>query len=83
MFSQSSMNTEKSTKQVRCVNCGANNRLDPSKLAKSFQPVCGRCQKPLQLSTSPTSSAHPITITDANFSTVVEKSNLPVLNKLS
>ena len=79
MFSQSSMNTEKSTKQIRCVNCGANNRLDLSKLAQNFQPVCGRCQKPLQVSTTSTISAHPITITDANFSTVVENSHLPVL----
>lgn len=78
MFSQRSMNTEKST-IIRCANCGANNRLDSSKLAQNFQPVCGRCQQLLQTPTTSTSSAHPITITDGNFSTVVEKSNLPVL----
>jgi thioredoxin len=49
------------------------NRVPAAKLAQGLQPVCGRCHS--QLSSKP----HPITITDANFVSEVERSPLPVL----
>jgi len=60
-------------KILRCPNCGANNRVDPEKIAQGFSPVCARCKSPLL--TTP----HPIEVTDATFGELVERSPLPVL----
>jgi thioredoxin 2 len=56
---------------VTCSACGARNRVNFSKAGVT--PVCGRCGKPL----SPPS--HPVTVTDANFASEVERSPVPVL----
>jgi thioredoxin 2 len=58
---------------IRCPACGAKNRVDPEKIAKGNEPVCGRCKKPLPVSTKP------VVVTDATFSAEVEQSPLPVL----
>ena len=58
---------------IRCPACGAKNRVDPRKIAQGDQPVCGRCKRPLPVATKP------IVVTDADFSTEVERSPLPVL----
>lgn len=57
---------------VTCPSCSAQNRVSESQTGKL--PVCGRCHKPL-----PTTSARPVTVTDANFSAVVGSASLPVL----
>lgn len=59
---------------IRCSHCGATNRVPPEKLALGLQPVCSRCKSPL-----PIGEDKPITVNDANFSTEVEGSPLPVL----
>lgn len=56
---------------VRCAECGANNRVMASS-AKT--PVCGKCRSPLT-----PSGGEPVTITDANFGSMVEASSVPVL----
>ena len=43
------------------------------KIAQGLQPVCGRCKTPLPVGNQP------VTVTDANFATEVERSPLPVL----
>jgi thioredoxin len=58
---------------IRCVSCGATNRVPLDKLRDNAQPVCGRCKSALTL------SADPVTVTDANFAREVEQSPLPVL----
>ena len=58
---------------MRCPSCGANNRVDPEKIEQGNEPVCGRCKKPLSL------SSKPLTVTDASFAAEVEQSPLPVL----
>ena len=58
---------------VACPNCGAKNRVNFEAALKQ-QPVCGKCKRLL-----PAPSTEPIIVTDANFSSVVEKSHLPVL----
>lgn len=55
---------------IKCTNCGANNRVKPD--AKE-QAICGRCKTPLPKVTKP------VFVTDANFSSTVENSSLPVL----
>ena len=60
------------TQLIRCSKCGANNRVSLDSLSVG-QPVCGRCKTPLAFADSP------LTITDANFGSEVEKSPLPVL----
>jgi thioredoxin 2 len=63
-----------SEKQViRCPSCGANNRVDPEKIAQGNEAVCARCKNPL------TVSSKPVTVTDATFASEVERSTLPVL----
>ena len=58
---------------VACANCGAKNRVSlDSALQK--QPVCGKCKAEL-----PAPAADPVTVTDANFSQVVENAPVPVL----
>lgn len=63
------MNTSPATQIIQCQNCGAQNRLSPSATNKS--PVCGRCKTPLM--------PKPYLVTDANFTSAVEQSPLPVL----
>ena len=55
---------------IKCANCGANNRVKADADAKA---ICGRCKTPLQ------KNVKPLIVTDANFSSAVENSPLPVL----
>lgn len=57
---------------AKCSNCGANNRVDGTKLAEG-KAVCGQCKASLG------GHMHPLTITDANFTAEVESSPVPVL----
>ena len=66
------------TQLIRCPSCGANNRVAREKIAQGNEPVCGRCKKPLPLSSQPLNGT-PVTVTDATFSAEVERSPLPVL----
>lgn len=59
---------------IRCPTCGATNRVPQEKLKLGLQPVCGRCKSPL-----PTADIKPVTVTDATFSTEVERAPVPVL----
>ncbi|MEA2658999.1 MAG: thioredoxin 2, partial [Candidatus Binatota bacterium] len=59
---------------IRCSHCGATNRVPPEKVSQGLQPVCGRCKSPLSVG-----DGKPVTVNDANFSTEVERSPLPVL----
>jgi thioredoxin 2 len=67
------MSTPTEAKVITCHSCGANNRVPAEKIREGLQPVCGQCKSPL------TVSAHPVTVTDANFADEVERSPLPVL----
>ena len=67
------MNTTADADVIRCLNCGAANRVPREKIAMGLQPVCGRCKKPLSC------ASIPVTVTDATFSAEVEASALPVL----
>jgi thioredoxin 2 len=58
---------------VRCPACGTTNRVPREKIEQGLEPVCGRCKKPLLVTT------RPVTVTDATFSAEVERSPLPVL----
>src|SRR5690348_1086217 len=58
---------------VACPSCGAKNRVADN-AAAGKAPVCGRCHDPL-----PTVESKPVVITDSNFSSIVETSELPVL----
>ena len=58
---------------VACTGCGAKNRVSMN-AALAKQPVCGKCGTAL-----PAPASAPVTVTDANFSQVVEKSPVPVL----
>jgi thioredoxin 2 len=61
------------TQLLRCPVCNATNRVPRDKIAQGLEPVCGRCKTPLLVSNKP------MTVTDATFSTEVERSPLPVL----
>ena len=61
---------------IRCPACGSKNRVEREKIEQGNNPVCGRCKTPLLLSHV---SSKPVTVTDATFSTEVERSPLPVL----
>jgi thioredoxin len=58
---------------IRCPSCGATNRVPYEKIEQGLKPVCGRCKAVL------TVHPQPLTVTDASFSTDVERSELPVL----
>ena len=58
---------------IRCPSCGANNRIDPERVAQGNKAVCARCKTPL------TVSSRPVTVTDATFAAEVESSPVPVL----
>jgi thioredoxin 2 len=57
---------------VTCPACGQKNRVHATMDGR--QPVCGRCGAALE-----TAPAGPVTVTDANYATVVAQSPLPVL----
>jgi thioredoxin 2 len=59
---------------IRCLGCGATNRVPHAKLAQGLTPKCGRCKQPL-----PAVTAAPLVVTDATFAAEVERSPLPVL----
>lgn len=61
------------TLMIRCPACDATNRVPGEKVAQGLEPICGRCKKPLPV------TSQPVTVTDATFSTEVEQSPLPVL----
>lgn len=67
------MSTPIEAKIITCPSCGAKNRVPVDKLREGLTPICGQCKSEL------TESVHPVTITDANFTQEVEKSQLPVL----
>jgi thioredoxin 2 len=58
---------------IHCPSCGATNRVPRARLQSGDQPICGRCKTPLAATT------HPVTVTDENFGSEVEASQLPVL----
>ena len=58
---------------IQCPACGARNRVPQDELARGRRPVCGRCKAPLSV------DVKPIEVTDATFSSVVERSPVPVL----
>jgi thioredoxin 2 len=58
---------------VRCPSCGANNRVDPERVAQGNEAVCARCKTPLTI------SSKPVIVTDATFAAEVERSPVPVL----
>jgi thioredoxin 2 len=58
---------------VECPNCGTRNRISETSVTGKA-PVCGKCHEPLS-----SASSKPVVVTDANFSTVVEASSMPVL----
>lgn len=58
---------------ITCPSCGTTNRVPQEKISRGLRPSCGSCKTPLPL-------AHkPITVTDGSFSSIVERSPLPVL----
>jgi thioredoxin 2 len=59
---------------IRCMGCGATNRVPRAKLAQGLKPKCGRCKQPL-----PDVAAAPLIVTDTTFAALVERSPLPVL----
>lgn len=61
------------TRMIRCPACGTANRVPWERVEAGFEPVCGRCKKPLPV------SEKPVTVTDATFAAEVERSPLPVL----
>jgi thioredoxin 2 len=58
---------------LRCRACGTVNRVPTDRLRGGGRPVCGRCKTPLPVTSTP------LTVTDANFASEVERSPLPVL----
>jgi thioredoxin 2 len=67
------MSATSESQLITCASCGATNRVPLDKLKGKAQPICGRCKSLLAL------SAHPVTVTDANFASEVAQSPLPVL----
>ena len=55
---------------VRCPHCEASNRVPTARLDEA--PDCGRCGKPLL-------EGQPLTLTDADFDSVVSQTKRPVL----
>lgn len=58
---------------IRCVVCGATNRVPSTKLDAGARPRCGRCKAPLNVDTQP------LVASDATFAREIEGSPLPVL----
>jgi thioredoxin len=69
-------------KVVTCANCGANNRVDETKLATS-EAQCGRCGKKLEglgAQAANGGSGKPLIVTDASFQQdVLDSSGPPLL----
>jgi thioredoxin 2 len=61
------------TRLIRCPSCGVTNRVPLEKVESGLKPICGRCKTPI------TVDQKPVTVTDATFSTEVERSPLPVV----
>ncbi len=61
------------TSLIRCASCGAMNRVPLSKINQSLRPTCGSCKAALPI------DSKPVTVTDTNFASMVERSPLPVL----
>ncbi len=55
---------------IACPACGAANRLPTARLTEA--PKCGKCAAPLF-------TAHPLALTDANFTAVIGGTDLPVV----
>jgi thioredoxin 2 len=72
-----------SERRIPCPACGTLNRVPDDKLARGLTPVCGRCKTALPVAAAPPgaarSEAAPVTVTDATFTSEVERSPLPVL----
>lgn len=58
---------------IRCLACGAKNRVPSERLEQGGLPVCGKCKAPLDM------TGKPVIVTDATFSAEVERSTMPVL----
>jgi thioredoxin 2 len=56
--------------QVPCASCSSLNRVRPERAGD--HPVCGRCKAPLF-------TEHPVALTDANFQSYIERSELPIV----
>ena len=56
---------------VTCPSCGTRNRLPPVQAGR--KPICGKCKAALP------AGGGPAVVTDATFSTEIEKSPVPVL----
>lgn len=65
--------TMSETKLIQCPSCGATNRVPQAKLAQGLRATCGSCRAALPVSNGP------VTVTDATFASLVERSPLPVL----
>ena len=68
--------TSETEQIVRCPMCGAKNRVTAEQRAR--KPVCGRCKTPLSIAAA-AAADKPVTVTDATFADVVERSPVPVL----
>lgn len=58
---------------IRVPACGVSNRVQPTQIEQGREPVCAKCKAPLS------TEGKPITVTDATFSSEVERSPVPVL----
>jgi thioredoxin 2 len=58
---------------IACRSCGSPNRVEPARLRRGLEPVCGRCRARLPV------SATPIEVTDKTFDEEVLGSPVPVL----
>ena len=61
---------ESNSLHVACAHCHATNRVPTTRL--THDPICGRCGKALL-------DGRPIELTDANFDTVTQHTELPML----
>ncbi len=58
---------------VHCPACGTTNRVPRAKLSQGLRPRCGRCKAPIGI------DGTPLTVADATFADLVERSPQPVL----
>lgn len=57
--------------EIRCPRCGAVNRIPAARAGRPAR--CGKCKSPLATAVAP------VTVTDANFATMVLEATTPVL----
>jgi thioredoxin len=57
--------------EIRCPRCGAVNRIPAARAGRPAR--CGKCKSPLATAVAP------VTVTDANFATIVLEATTPVL----